>query len=386
MRLTRKHFFIAAGVLLLGIGAYFGLQGKSDTAAKQPRNPVQVIKSGLAEQKSIPITVHANGYVTALQTVDVRPQTQNIVRAVHVTEGQDVRAGQLLFTLDSRSESSDVAKAEAQVARDRADIADAEAALKRNQDLQAKNFVAQAVVDNARNKLEALRSTLKANQAGVQSSNIALGKNLIKASISGRIGAITVHPGSLAQPTGTPMLTISQLDPISVSFAVPERELAHIIATYPKGDAPVVAQLAGAQQVEGKLVFIDSAADTQSGTIKMKAQFSNPGRKMWPGTFVNVSLVSRTFPNAVVIPAQAIVTGPVDKIVYVVQPDETVKLQKIEVITIENGQAAVSGLSAGTRVVIEGAQNLRPGTKVKEMQAASANGKNSRGDKKGAPQ
>jgi RND family efflux transporter MFP subunit len=386
MRLTRKHFFIAAGVLLIGIGAYFGLQGKSETATKQPRNPVQVVKSGLAEQKSIPITVYANGYVTAIQTVDVRPQTQNIVRAVHVTEGQDVRAGQLLFTLDSRSETSNVDKAQAQVARDRADLADAEAALKRNQDLLAKNFVSQAVVDTARNKVEALRSTLKADQAGVQSSNIALGNNLIKASISGRIGAITVHPGSLAQPSGTPMLTISQIDPITVSFAVPERELSHIIATYPKGDAPVVAQLAGEQQVEGKLVFIDSAADTQSGTIKMKAQFSNQGRKMWPGTFVNVRLISRTFANAVVIPAQAIVTGPVDKIVYVVQSDETVKMQKIDVITIEDGQAAVSGISPGSRVVIEGTQNLRPGAKVKEMQAASANGKNSKGDKKGPPQ
>lgn len=370
MRATRKQLLIAAAILIAGAGAYFGLRGRPDTNAKLPRHPVQVIRSGLAEQKSVSITVHANGNVTALNTVDVRPQVQNIVRAVHVVEGQEVRAGQLLFTLDPRSDASSVDKAQAQVARDRADLADAENVLKRNQELLAKNFVSQAVVDTARSKVDALRSTLKADQAAVQSGNVALGYNRIAASISGRIGAISVHPGSLAQPSGAPMVTISQIDPVTVTFAVPERELANILATYPKGDAPVIAQPAGSKEAEGTLVFIDNTSDPQSGTIRMKARFSNKDRKMWPGMFVNVRLVSRTLPDAVVIPAQAIVTGPVDKVVYVVQSDGTVKLQKIEVVAIDAGQAAVSGLRAGARIVIEGAQNLRPGIKVKEAQAA----------------
>ncbi|MDB5761473.1 MAG: efflux transporter periplasmic adaptor subunit [Herminiimonas sp.] len=387
MRVTSKQFLIAAILLAAGAGIYFALNSKSDTSARQPRNPVQVIRSGVAQQKSIPITVYANGTVTAFNTVDVRPQVQNIVRAVHVNEGQEVRAGQLLFTLDQRNDTSNVDKAQAQVARDRADLADAENTLKRNQELFAKKFVAEAVVDTARNKVDALRGTLKADQAAAQSSNVVLSYNQITASISGRIGAITVHPGSLAQPSSTPMVTISQIDPIAVAFAVPERELTYIVATYPKGDAPVVAQLAGGGQVEGKLVFIDNTSDTQTGTIRMKAEFPNKDRKMWPGTFVNVSLVSRTLSNAVVVPAQAVVTGPVEKSVYVVQPDETVKMQKIEVVTIDNGQAAVSGIAAGTRVVIEGTQNLRPGAKVKEMQATpAATGKNGKGGKKSAPQ
>jgi RND family efflux transporter MFP subunit len=371
MPLTFKHYcLIGAGLLAAGFGGYYSLRSKPDAAAKQPRNPVQIIRSELAEQKSIPITVYANGNVSALNSVDVRPQVQNIVLAVHVIEGQEVRAGQFLFTLDQRSDTSNVNKAQAQVARDRADLADAENVLKRNQELLAKNFVSQAVVDTARSKVDALRSTLKADQAAAQSSNVALGYNRIAASISGRIGAISVRPGSLAQPSGVPMVTISQIDPITVTFSVPERELANILATYPKGDAPVIAQLAGNREVEGTLIFIDNTADLQSGTIRMKARFSNKERKMWPGTFVNVRLVSRTLPDAVVIPAQAIVTGPVDKVVYVVQPDETVKLQKIEVVTIDAGQAAVSGLRAGARIVIEGTQNLRPGVKVKEAQAA----------------
>jgi RND family efflux transporter MFP subunit len=290
------------------------------------------------------------------------------VREVHVLEGQDVRAGQLLFTLDQRSDTSNVDKARAQVARDRADLAEAESALRRNQELAAKNFVSQAVVDTARSKFEALRSTLQADEAATRSSDIALGNNRITASIDGRIGAISVHEGSLAQPAGAPMLTISQLDPITVTFALPERELAVLLATYPKGDAPVTAQLAGERTVEGELVFIDSASDPQSGTIRMKARFTNRQRLMWPGTFVNVSLVSRTLPDAVVIPAQAIVTGPNEKFVYLIKPDSTVAAQKVAVVNIEQGEAVVTGLQPGARIVVEGAQNLRPGARVKEAQ------------------
>ncbi len=367
MRASFKYFFIGASLLLAGVGGYYLLQKKPDPAAKQPRNPAQVVKTGLAEKKSIPITIFANGYVTAINTVDVRPQLQNVVRAVHVKEGQEVRAGQLLFTLDERSDSANVEKARAQLDRDRADLAEAEQALKRNQELLAKNFVSQAVVDSARNKAESLQNALRANQAALQSSKITLGFNQIHASISGRIGAISVHPGTLVQPASAPMLTISQLDPIAVSFSLPERELKYIVSTYPKGDAPVKAQVAGKERV-GKLIFIDNSADPQSGTIRMKAQFANQERQMWPGTYVNVSLVSRTLEDAVVVPAQAVVTGPTEKFVYVVQPGNTVKNQKIEVVAIEGGQAVVSGLAAGARVVVEGSQNLRPGSQVKEAQ------------------
>jgi multidrug efflux system membrane fusion protein len=163
------------------------------------------------------------------------------------------------------------------------------------------------------------------------------------------------------------MLTISQLDPIAVSFAVPERELEFITTTYPDGKAPVFAQLAGNKETAGKLVFIDNSADQQSGTIKMKAQFANQDRLMWPGSYVNVRLVLRTLPDAVVIPAQAVVTGPTDTFVYAVQKDDTVTIQKINAAAIESGLAAVTGVAVGARVVVEGSQNLRPGSKIKEM-------------------
>jgi RND family efflux transporter MFP subunit len=364
---SARSFILIAAVLLASGAAYSHYQGRRAPVAAKAA-PAQSVRSGVAQQKTVPVVLRANGYVSPLHVVDVRPQTQNIVRQVHVVEGQDVRAGQLLFTLDQRSDTSNVDKARAQVARDRADLAEAESALRRNQELAAKNFVSQAVVDTARSKFEALRSTLQADEAATRSSDIALGNNRITASIDGRIGAISVHEGSLAQPAGAPMLTISQLDPITVTFALPERELAVLLATYPKGDAPVTAQLAGERTVEGELVFIDSASDPQSGTIRMKARFTNRQRLMWPGTFVNVSLVSRTLQDAVVIPAQAIVTGPDKKFVYLIKPDSTVTTQKVAVVNIDLGEAAVTGLQPGARIVVEGAQNLRPGARVKEAQ------------------
>ena len=382
MRLTFKYLFISAAVVALGVGTYLALRPKTESAVPKMRNPVQTVKTVIAEQKSIPLTLNVNGNVSAINTVDVRPQIQNIVRAIHVSEGQEVRAGQLLFTLDARSDSSSVEKAQAQLAKDRADLADAETALKRNQDLLAKNFVSPAVVDTARSRAEVARSVVRADQASIEAGNIALGYNRISASISGRIGAINVHPGSLAQPSGTPLLTISQLDPIAVSFAVPEQELANIVASYPQLDAPVFVQLADNKEVQGTLSFIDNATDSATGTIRMKAQFANRQKLLWPGSFVKVRLISRTLPAAIVVPAQAVITGPSEQFVYVVQPDESVQPQKVAILAVEDGLAAVSGLEAGKRVVLEGAQNLRPGAKVKEAQAADAGQDNARPSKK----
>jgi len=358
MRVSVRRSLIVAGLVVAGLLVWQAMRerapGQKKTAA------AQTVKTAVAVVQTVPVTVTANGYVTAINTVDVRPQIQNVVRTIHVKEGQDVRAGDLLFTLDDRGDASGVAKAQAQLASNRADLQDAEASLKRNQDLLAKNFVSQAVVDSARNKVEALRNTTRANQAAIQSSAVALSDNQIKAGISGRIGVINVHPGSLAQPTGTVMVTIVQIDPIMISFTLPERELMNIRATYPQGNAPVHAKLPGQEVLTGKLTFIDNLTDTQSGTIRMKAQFANADQKLWPGAYINVSMVSREVPDAVLVPAQAVVTGPVDKLVYVVQPDDTVKEQKITVLAIEDGQAAVSGVTAGSRVVVEGTKNLRP--------------------------
>ncbi|GGI18012.1 efflux RND transporter periplasmic adaptor subunit [Oxalicibacterium faecigallinarum] len=370
MQRTSKHILIGIGVLAIGAILYFQFFHKSD--APRRADNVQTIHSAVAEKKSIPLTVQANGYVSSITLVEVRPKVQNIVRTVHVKEGQFVKAGQLLFTLDERNDQSNVARTRAELAASQSDLADAELTLKRNQDLAQQNFVSQAVVDTSRARVESLRNAIKANQAAAQSSEIVLGDNQIKASIDGRLGIINVFPGTLAQPSGDPMVTITQLDPIAVTFALPERELLNVVNTYPNADAPVTVQLPGQPPIQGKLFFIDNMSDSQSGTIRMKARFDNKAQKLWPGGFVNVSMVTRQVDDAVTVPAQAVVTGPTDKFVYVIQEDATVKDVKVTVLAIENGQAVVTGISGGVRVVVEGAQNLRPGSKVKESTAKPA--------------
>lgn len=362
----RKTTLIVIVLVLAAAGYwYFNESAPEEAAGPRKAERERAVTIAVAAKKALPITAIANGYVTPFQTVDVRPQVQNIVRAVHVKEGQDVKAGQLLFTLDDRSGRSEVEQAQAQLARDRADLNEAENTLRRNRDLLVKGFVSQAVVDTAQSRVNALRGTLRAAEAAIESSRIAAGYNRIVASIDGRIGTINVYPGSLAQPAGTPMVTIAQLDPVSVTFALPERELVHIRATYPDGPAPVTARLPDGTGLNGTLAFIDNTADPQSGTIKMKANFDNAKRRLWPGTFVNISLISRTLPEAVTVPAQAVVNGPKEKFVYLVKADMTVEKQIVEVLAIVDEQAAISNLASGTRIVAEGMEDLRPGGKVR---------------------
>lgn len=370
MPASRKSVLVPILLLLLLVALWFGWSKREKPASAPVRDASIVIKSMSLQAAAVPVMAHATGYVTAVRRVEVRPQVQKVVRAVHVQEGQQVKAGQLLVTLDARGDVSDVARAQAEVARTRAELAEAEASLRRNRELVQKKFVSQAALEADQNRVAALRSSVKAAQASLQTGQVGLGYNTIHASMDGRIGAISIHPGSLVQPAGEPILSIAQLDPIDVSFTLPERALRYLLAnaagTSPEKAAPVQAQLADGRMVSGKLIFFDNAADPQSGTLKLKARFDNPDHAMWPGTYVPVSLVTHTLPDALRLPAQALIKSAEETTVYVVQPDKSVAQRKVKVETVQDGQAVITGLEPGVRVVIEGMQNLRPGTSVRE--------------------
>jgi RND family efflux transporter MFP subunit len=370
--MMKKWIIIAIGLLVLA--GYFAWRTPAKPLALPGSTPVQIVKTVKVVAKSLEIQSVANGYVTPINSVDVHPRIQQIVRSIHVKEGQEVAAGQLLFTLDSRGDNSTVDKAKAQLARDSADLEDATIALKRNQELLIKSFVSQSVVDSARSKVESLKATIRSDQAAIDASNISLDYNQINASISGRIGAISVHPGSLAQPGGLPLVTITQFNPITVSFSVPEKELVNLSANSPQQNKPVMAMLADGRQLNGQLIFIDNAVDQQSGTLRLKAQFDNAKRLLWPGAFVTVHFVSHNLPNALVVPVQAVVTGPNNQFVYLVQADNHVKKQVVTVLNIDSEQAAISGVAMGDRVVVEGSQNLRPNSLVKEAEPVATPG------------
>ncbi|MFZ2301469.1 MAG: efflux RND transporter periplasmic adaptor subunit [Gallionella sp.] len=310
----------------------------------------------------------ANGTVTAVQTVEVRPQISATIKAVHIKEGQSVRKGDRLFTLDTRTEDANLSKAGAQVIKGRSDLMNAERNLERQRGLLRQEYISQAEFDTAQNLVDVLRSQVAIDQASAEATRVTRSFGEITAPIIGRTGVIAVYPGSLVQPTGAALVNITQIDPINVSFTLPERELADLQQAFAKGNVPVNAKLdaPGQPDLKGRLSFIDNAVDSASGTIRLKAEFSNPDNRLWPGMFVTVSLAPRILTGALTVPVQAVQTGPEQKFLYVIGADRKVSSLPVNVRLIQDGIAVIEGVAPGARVVVEGAQNLKPGDAVGE--------------------
>lgn len=371
----------ALALLAAGGGAWW-LSSRSDggaapSAARGGGAPVSVT-TALIKQQDLPVTVIANGSVVALQAVDIRAQVSSTIQTIHIIEGQNVSKGDRLFTLDARAEEANLRKAEAQVIKSKSDLANTERNLLRQRELFQQKFISQSALDTAINQADVLRGQLAVDEAAAEASRVARSFTEIRAPFSGRTGAINVRVGSLVQPSAQStqaLVTISQIDPIGVSFALPERELAHVQRALAAGTLPVSIELAAPhkQTLTGKLTFVESTVDSASGTIAMKAAFANGERALWPGMFVNVSLSARTLPGALVVPVQSVQTGPELKFVYVVGEGGKVTNTPIEVELNQAGVAVVKGgaaIKAGARVVVEGAQNVRKESVVVESDPA----------------
>lgn len=352
--------------------------------APKPKGPaaVPVVSARIAVQ-DVPVRLGSNGTVAAIQSVDVRAQISATIKAVHVREGQTVRQGERLFSLDVRTEEANLGKAEAQLAKSRADLATAERNLQRQRELFSRNFISQTALDASQNQVDSLRAQVDADQAAVTASRVSRSFGEIVAPITGRIGAIAVYPGSLVQPSGPALVSITQIDPIDVSFTLPERELPDLRAAMAAGNVAVTARVdaSGTTVLDGMLSFIDNSVDSASGTIRLKARFPNADQRLWPGMFVTVSLAPRTLANVLTVPTQAVQTGPERKFLYVIGADAKVTAVPVRVVLVQDGIAVIEGaetaLEAGSRVVAEGAQNLRPGSSVNEGGKTSPPGKSS---------
>jgi len=374
MKKSLVVFLVAVLIISATLIAWYSLQSKGEAnsanqQAKKAENrdgPAVTVSSTVVRKQNVPIIVDSHGTVVSLNSVAVHPQTTSIIRQVHVKEGQFVREGDLLFTLDDRVDRANVEKAKAQLARDQATLADYERQFQRSTELVAQKFLSQSALDAVRTQLESQRAVVQASSAAVQSSQITTSYNLIRAPSSGRLGAITVFAGSLVQPT-TPLVTITQLNPIGVSFTLPERYLQSILKAKKGGDVAVSLLVPELNSpLEGVLTFIDNAIDPQAGTIQLKANFDNATASLWPGQYVNVRIVVDTLNGALVLPQAAIITNTLGKQVYVVDAEQKVKPVTVTVLATFAEQAVVSGLKGGERVVVEGKQNLRPGSSVRE--------------------
>jgi RND family efflux transporter MFP subunit len=343
-------------------------------ASAPPPQMVGVVK---VVQADVPVSLEASGTVTALQSVDLRAQTTSTVAQVLVKDGQDVKKGQLLFRFDDRADRASLEKARAQLARDRAAQADLERQFKRAQELVAQNFVSRSALDTAQANLEAGQALVRSDEAAVQAAQVTTSYNELRAPISGRVGIVSVFPGSLVQANATalPLVNIAQLDPISIAFTVPETQLGHLLAATRGGALeaealPVSGAPRGAVPVKGRVTVVDNLVDSTTGTIKVKAEFDNKAHTMWPGQYVRVRVTLRTLKGATVVPQAAIIMrGTTERSVYVVAEDNTAKLVTVQVRQTLGEQAVVEGLEAGQQVVVDGKQNLRPGTPLR-MQPA----------------
>jgi RND family efflux transporter MFP subunit len=320
-----------------------------------------------------PVMLPASGTVSALNTVEIRAQVSSVVVKVHIKEGQFVKAGEVLFTLDSRADEANLAKAQAQLERDQATLADAQRQLARSRDLLNQKFVSQSAVDTNLTLVDSQQAAVSADRAALAAARVNLSYNRIVAPSAGRAGAINVFAGSYVQPSSPALVTITQLDPIAVTFTLPQRNLPDVLAALKAGNAPVQATLPDARgELTGALQFVDNAVDAASGTVKVKAVFDNKNLLLWPGAYVNVLLSVQTMKGVIAIPQAAIVQGANAKTVFVVGADGKAAPRKIELLAAAGTDAIVSGLEPGMKVVVEGKQNLRPGSAVRERAADAA--------------
>ena len=375
--MSQKSKRLSALVLFLILGTAAGgwwyvSAGAQEQGKSGKNKPAQavLVRSELAVKSDVPESLAVTGFVTPVETVDIRSQVLTTVRSIHVKEGQTVKAGQLLFSLDNRGANADSDKLAAQVVKDQVALEEAQRTLTRQTELLAKNFVSKSVVDSARSAVDAAQATLKADRAALASGRVAVDYRRIEAPIAGRVGEIKVHIGSLVQTSGVDaMTTITKMDPINVTFNVPERHATALLAGQRAG-AVAVSVKANKEKLDGQLSFVDNAIDSTSGGIKARAVFADPQAILWPGALVDVSLALQTLKGVVVVPPRAIQVGPSGQFVYVVGEDATVAAQPVKIDYLTSELAVVSGLKEGSRVVTEGGQNLRPGIKVTEAGAA----------------
>jgi len=349
-------------------------QGGPGAAGARPPVTVNVVTP---ERRDVGVELFANGTVTPLRTVDLHPQTTSTIRKVHIREGDFVKEGQLMFSLDDRADQANVARADAQVARDRATLADLDRQYKRSQELVSQNFLAQSALDSLLSQVEAQRALVQSNQAAARSAQVSASYTAIRAPMSGRVGAIDVHPGSLVQMT-TSLTSITQLDPINVSFTLPESALGALLAAQKNGQVEVRVNTNAGNDADstpslGRLSFIDNTVDAQAGTIRVKGEFANRDTRLWPGQYVTAHVTVQTLKDAVVIPQGAIVTQNNGNFVYVVGEGNTARQVPVKRIHADGDNVVVTGLQGNEQVITEGKQNLRPGGKVRLAGAVAGN-------------
>jgi membrane fusion protein, multidrug efflux system len=370
-------------------GAAAGAGGRGGRGAG---GPVPVVTAKV-EQRAVPVTIPAVGTVEAISTVQIRAQVTGQLGAIHFTEGQEVRKGQPLFSLDPRSFQAALQQAQAVLARDTATLQNTLAQQARLDSLFQRGIISRDQVDTQRATAAAQTATVDADKAAVETARLNVQYAEITAPADGRTGSLGAHVGDLVRANDTmPMVVINQLSPVYVTFSVPGRFLDDIrrfqaqkplaVTAIPSGTAAPAAMPAaavagaapaatpppaGMEPARGAVSFIDNAVDPTTGTIKLKGTFQNGDHRLWPGAFVQVTLTLTSDPNALVVPATAVQASQDGQFIYVVKADRTVEMRPVTVDRQQGDQIVIAkGVSNGETVVTDGQLRLVPGARIAE--------------------
>jgi multidrug efflux system membrane fusion protein len=334
---------------------------------KKPAPPPVPVLVGTVTEKTVSVELKVIGNVEPYSTVSIKSRIAGQLVQVNFKEGQDVKTGELLFVIDPRPYEAALKQAQANLEKDKALAIKAKTDAVRYAELIRKQFVSQQEYDQAKATAESLGATVNSDQVAVQNAQLNLSYCYIKAPITGRTGSLLAHQGNMIKENAdTAMLVINQIQPIYVTFSVPQRHLTEIRKYVAEEKVPVEAVIPGQENPEtGLLTFINNTVDTATGTFVCKATFTNEHKRLWPGLFVNVVVKLASEPNAVLVPTQAVQTSQEGQIVFLVKPDLTVEVRPVEVGRAIDGDTIVSkGLKPGDRVVTDGQLRLVPGAKI----------------------
>jgi multidrug efflux system membrane fusion protein len=414
MRLRTVQLASAGALAIVLVLLWYFLASKPNQAANRPHAEVVPVEIASAIQTDVPVQVKSIGNVESISTIAVRSQVEGTLQAVHFTPGQEVKKGDLLFTIDPRPQQAmleqakaNLAKAQAAVSqgeqvmvKDEAAATNARTILKRDTTLIESGVISREEYDNAvaaskaadanvradQSAVNSLNAAAKAEQANVTNAQVQLSYAVIRAPISGKTGNLVVTTGNLVRANDTtPLVTITQSSPIYVTFTVPEPDFLRIREYAKSGDFHTEVSIPGSSQPpqQGKLSLIDNTVDTTTGTIRLKATFDNEDRSLYPGLFTNVVLTLGTKRGAVVVPAQAVQIGQDTSFVYVVKPDMTVEVRNVKTGSTNNDMIVIEeGLKPGEQVVTDGQLRLVPGATV-QAKGAQQKGSSQPGGNRG---
>jgi membrane fusion protein, multidrug efflux system len=353
---------------VVGLGWYFRSGPSAGVTPQRPVAPSVPVIAAFAERRDFPIFLTGLGAVQAYNIVTIKARVDGHLEKVAFVEGQTVSEGEVLAQIDPRAFQALLAQARATKKRDEAQLANAKLDLERTKTLILREFATRQTADTQRAQVAQLEAAVQGDQAAIDNAEVQLGYTTIVSPIAGRTGMRLVDKGNIVRATDTnALVVITQVQPISVVFTLPQDVLGDVVREMSRGPLKVFAHNRdGAIQLgEGILALVDNQVDAATGTIRLKATFENPDNALWPGQFVNVRLLLRTRTEVVTVPAQAVQQGPNGAFAYVIKPDQSVEQRTVKVGYTREGFSLIEeGLKPSDQVVVEGQYKLRAGARV----------------------